>query len=169
MYLGVHFPTDLLGGYLMGTAVLWLYLRLEPGVGRWLVRRGPHIQLALAAFLPLLLIMVYPGPKGFGIKICASFMGMGMGFVLERRHVCFSSQGVWWKRGVRFILGGAVLFTLWYGLKQVFSGLQPEYFFRFLRYFLVGMWGGLGAPWVFVRFGLAEKGKSQHSIIDADS
>ena len=31
VYLGVHFPTDLLGGYLLGAAFLLLYLRLEPG------------------------------------------------------------------------------------------------------------------------------------------
>ena len=32
VYLGVHFPTDLLGGYVLGAIVLLLYLRLEPRV-----------------------------------------------------------------------------------------------------------------------------------------
>jgi membrane-associated phospholipid phosphatase len=161
MYLGVHFPTDLLGGYLMGTAVLWLYLRLEPGAEKWLNRKGFHFQLALAACAPLLLILIYPGPKGFGIKLCATLMGMGIGFVFERRKVCFDSKGIWWKRAVRFLLGATVLFALWYGLKIAFSSLEPKYFFGFLRHFLVGIWGGLGAPWVFVKLGLAENGGSQ--------
>ena len=164
MYLGVHFPTDLLGGYLLGTAALWLYLRLEPGAERWLGRRGLHFQLALATFLPLLLIIFYPGPRRFAIMLCASLMGMGMGFVLERRYVGFESKGAWWKRGVRFLLGGAIIFGLWYGLKKIFSGVEPEYCFRFLRHFLAGLWGGLGAPWVFVKLGLAEKGGPQNSI-----
>ena len=30
LYLGAHFPTDLLGGYLLGALILLAYLRLEP-------------------------------------------------------------------------------------------------------------------------------------------
>jgi len=41
----------------------------------------------------------------------------------------------------------------------VFSGLEPAAGFRFIRYALVGLWGGVGAPWVFVRLKLADKEK----------
>ena len=36
LYLGVHFPTDLLGGYLIGAILLLLYLWLEPRVETYL-------------------------------------------------------------------------------------------------------------------------------------
>jgi len=82
-------------------------------------------------------------------------MGMGVGFVLERRWVRFDSGGPAWKRVVRFLLGVVVLVALWLGLRIAFSGLEPALLFRFARYGLVGLWGGLGAPWAFRRLGLA--------------
>ncbi|HIE39110.1 MAG TPA: phosphatase PAP2 family protein, partial [Anaerolineae bacterium] len=36
VYLGVHFPTDLLCGYILGAVLLLLYLWLEPGAEMWL-------------------------------------------------------------------------------------------------------------------------------------
>jgi membrane-associated phospholipid phosphatase len=49
VYLGVHFPTDMLAGWLIGALLLWIYLKLEPGVKRWGSQRRMGIQI-LAAF-----------------------------------------------------------------------------------------------------------------------
>jgi hypothetical protein len=155
MYLGVHFPTDLLGGYLLGAFLLVLYLRLEPVVERWLTGKGLGWHMGLAVAVPVLLALVYPGGEKHGITACGMLMGMTVGFVLERRWVAFDEGGAISKRLLRFILGEAVLFGLWLGLKPLLSGYEPEAFYRFLRYSLIGLWGGLGAPWVFVKAGLA--------------
>lgn len=56
-YLGVHFPTDTLIGWTAGALVLWLVLRLEPPVLRW-IKRFPAYQQTLwvlAASLALIL------------------------------------------------------------------------------------------------------------------
>ncbi len=159
MYLGVHFPTDLLGGYLLGAFLLVLYLRLEPVVERWLTGKGLGWHMGLAVVVPVLLALFYPGGEKHGISACGTLMGMAVGFVLERRWVDFDSAGIASKRILRFALGEAVLFGLWLGLKPLFSGYEPEAFYRFLRYSLVGLWGGLGAPWVFVRLGLAQRAR----------
>jgi membrane-associated phospholipid phosphatase/putative flippase GtrA len=156
MYLGVHFPTDLLGGYLLGAFLLLLYIRLEPVVETWLTGRGTAFHMGLAVALPVLLALVYPGGEKHGIKACGVLMGMSAGFVLERRWVAFESGGAISKRLLRFILGAAVLFGLWLGLKPLLSGHEPEAFYRFVRSSLMGLWGGLGAPWVFVKTGLAK-------------
>jgi hypothetical protein len=42
-------------------------------------------------------------------------------------------------------------------LRLAFSGLEPALLFRFCRYVLTGLWGALGAPWVFVRLKLADR------------
>jgi membrane-associated phospholipid phosphatase/putative flippase GtrA len=157
MYLGVHFPTDLLGGYLLGGCLLLLYLRLEPVIERWLTRKGPGWHMGLAVGVPVFLTWVYPGGERYGISACATLMGMAVGFVLERRWVGFDSMGTPWKRMLRFALGEAVLFGLWLGLKPLFSGYEPEWAYRFLRHLLLGFWGGFGAPWVFVKLGLSER------------
>jgi membrane-associated phospholipid phosphatase len=168
VYLGVHFPTDLLGGYLLGAFLLLVYLRLEPLVERWLTGKGLGWHMGLAVAVPVLLAQAYPGGEKHGISACGMLMGMAVGFVLERRWVAFDSGGPATKRFFRFVLGEAVLFGLWLSLKPLFSGYEPETFYRFLRYSLVGLWGGLGAPWVFVRLRLAD-GSSHGSSLNRKS
>ena len=158
LYLGLHFPTDLLGGYLLGAALLLLYLRLETVVEAWLSKKGLAWQLCAGLFVPLLLVLLVPGNRKFAVIIGATFMGMGVGFALERRWVRFESGGLWWKRVLRFLVGVPVLFTLWLGLRTAFYGLEPEHFYRFVRYMLMGLWSGLGAPWLFVKIKLADRG-----------
>ncbi len=155
VYLGVHFPTDLLGGYLIGAALLFAYLWAEPKGEGWLEDRGIAWQLIIALGIPILLILLFPTADG--ITTGATLAGMGAGFVLERRWVRFDSGGVGWKRALRYLLGVLVLFGLWMGLRILFASLEPALLFRFVRYGLVGLWGGLGAPWLFVRLRLADE------------
>ncbi len=154
IYLGVHFPTDLLGGYLLGAALLLLYLWLEPGAEAWLGEKGLAWQLGVALAVPALMILLFATEDS--VTAGATLMGMGMGFALERRWVGFESGGIWWKRVLCFLLGGVVLFALRLGLKMAFSDLGAALLFRFVRYGLVGLWGGLGAPWMFVKLRLAD-------------
>ena len=153
IYLGVHFPYDVLGGYVIGAALLLLYLWLEPGIERWLEEKGLIWRLGVATLAPLILMLLFLTPDG--VTSGATLMGMGVGFVLERHWVRFDSGGPVWKRIVRFLLGVVVLVALWLGLRIAFSGLEPALLFRFARYGLVGLWGSLGAPWAFRRLGLA--------------
>ena len=156
VYLGVHFPHDLLGGYLIGAALLLLYLWLEPNTEAWLREKGLAWQLGLALAVPVLLVLLFPGGDESAVSATASLMGMGVGFALERRWIGFASGGIVWKRALRLLLGVTAIFVLRFGLKAAFSGLEPESLFRFVRYALIGLWGGLGAPWAFVKLQLAE-------------
>ncbi|MGD1996124.1 MAG: phosphatase PAP2 family protein [Anaerolineae bacterium] len=156
VYLGVHFPTDLLGGYLLGTALLLLYLWLEPEAEEWLGERGLAWKLGAALAVPLLLTLLFPTEDG--AREGGALAGMGIGFVLERRWVGFEVKATWWKRALRFLVGVVVLAGLWMGLGAALSGLEPALVLRFARYGLMGLWGGLGAPWTFVQLKLARTG-----------
>lgn len=154
VYLAVHFPHDILGGYVLGLALLLLYLWLEPKVEARLAEAGPAWQLAIALTIPALTMILVRDEAS--VTAGATLMGMGVGFVLERRWVGFESIGVWWKQVLRYAFGIAVLLGLYAGLKAAFSSLEPVLLFRFFRYGLMGLWGGFGAPWAFVRLRLAE-------------
>jgi membrane-associated phospholipid phosphatase len=156
IYLGVHFPTDLVGGYLLGAVILILFLWLVPRLEHWLVQKGFAWQIALSVVLPILLIFLNPTGNRYVLSMIAALMGVSTGFVLERRSVRFSSHGPLWKRTIRYLLGVFILFGLWGGLRIALSTLEPTALFRFIRYGLVGLWGGIGAPWLFVRLKLAE-------------
>ena len=159
VYLGVHFPTDLLGGYILGTLILFLFLSFAPRIERWLLEKGFGWQLLFSLGLPILFIMLSPGNDAYTVAMASALMGVGTGVVLERRWVRFCTDAPWWKRVLRYLLGTAILSGLWIGLKVAFSELEPTGLFRAVRYGLVGFWGGCGAPWMFVRFKLA---KTEH-------
>jgi undecaprenyl-diphosphatase len=161
LYLGVHFPTDLLGGHLLGVVLLVAYLRLEPGLEAWLQAQGLIWQLGLALGVPCLLLLLLPTEEG--VAISAVLLGMSLGIILERRLVGFEAAGSWRQRLLRFLLGAIVMLALWLGLRLAFSSLEPVLLFRFVRYALLGLWGAFGAPWLFVRWGWAEKGLAKQS------
>jgi len=155
VYLGVHFPTDLLGGYILGAVMLAVYIRLAPTVESLLNARGFGWQIGAAIVGPFVLMTILPGGDD-GVVTCAALMGQSVGFVLERRWVGFRAGGVWWRRILRYIIGVAIMFALYLGLKSVFDTLEPASLFRFVRYLLVGLWGGFGAPWIFVKLRLVD-------------
>ena len=57
IYLGAHFPTDLVGGYAIGAVVLFLFLRLDDPIGNWLAKKGIGLQLAVSMGLPVMLLL----------------------------------------------------------------------------------------------------------------
>jgi membrane-associated phospholipid phosphatase len=156
LYLGVHFPTDLLGGYFLGGVLLALYLRFAPTLEAWLVVKGVIWQTPAAIILPILLILISPSGSRYALSACGTLLGFLPGIALERRWIRFCSEGSFWKRSMRFVAGLIILLGIWLGLRFAFSGWEPASLFRVVRYAAVGIWGALGAPWLFVRLRLAE-------------
>ncbi|MBI3158897.1 MAG: phosphatase PAP2 family protein [Chloroflexi bacterium] len=58
----------------------------------------------------------------------------------------------------RFVLGALGALLIWRGLGAVFPGGENllAYALRYLRYALLGFWIAAGAPWLFMRLGLAK-------------
>ena len=156
LYLGVHFPTDLLGGYIMGAALLLAYLRCAPKVETWLAAKGVIWQTLAAAILPILLLFISPRESRYALSACGALMGFLPGIALERRWIRFRSTGSPLRRSLRFAVGLIALLGIWLGLRAAFSGLEPASLFRVVRYAAVGLWGALGAPWLFVRLKLSD-------------
>ncbi len=149
VYLGVHFPTDVVGGYIIGVLVLWSFMRGWHVVERWFGHLALAWQLIIVGALPLAVLMFQRGDDvvaGVGATI-----GVGVGVVLERRLVRFDTAGAVVRRVERFVIGAVVLIGLWAGLRAAFAGLDPALLLRLVRYGLVGGWVTLGAPWLFVR------------------
>lgn len=155
IYLGLHFPTDVLAGWLIGFLVLWVFLAWAPGLGRLLARLSPPAQAALVVLAAVLLVMIHP--TNDTAAAVGTLAGLGIGLLPAGGLRRFSAAGPWRQRAARFALGAVVVLLLYLGLKAVFPGEGAPFYlvFRFVRYAAIGFWAAFGAPWVFQRLRLA--------------
>lgn len=187
MYLGVHFPHDVLLGWLLGGLVLWATLYFWKPVSAWAktLKLGQQI---LAAFLFAMLIVLFSLIPFLGLKLTnwqapeawaryateavslngaitagATMFGLLAGLAWFNRQGGFDSEGPGWKRIVRFFVGVVGVLVFYLGLDILFGMIAPDaeaflpYMLRFIRYTVIGAWVSAGAPWLFVKLKLAEK------------
>lgn len=152
IYLGAHWPVDVLGGMAIGIGLVWLALTIYRAWDRRSLSLPLWGQLALGVAVPLTLFIIYPKTS---MQMGAA-LGMITGCALQRRYVRFPVRVPLGKQVVKVVIGMAVLVVL----RMLLAGLFPlGPAFRFTRYALVGLWGTLGAPWVFrLVFGTEDNG-----------
>jgi hypothetical protein len=145
VYLGVHFPTDILGGWAVGIALLLAFERIEPKVKRRLQEMS-HGQLAsIALTAPLLSAVIFLEEDAF--RLASVLSGSGFGLVLAR--------GYRWplrSRVLCLIVGGLPLLLLKWWFVPLLSGSKFLFFSAaFVGFWLTGFWITLGTPWFLER------------------
>lgn len=146
VFLGTHFPQDVIGGWIMGLVILgfaltflekWNADRLSPNAV-WAVTLGGPIALAIAH------------TTSNTVQTMGALWGLGAGYLLQQRLVRFNPHTTWRRQIAKIAVGVAVLFGLSIGLKAL---LPDGNAFRFLRYGIIGVWATFLTPWLFVRLG----------------
>lgn len=166
MVLGVHFPQDVVGGWLIGVVLLLAYVWAEPRVAGWLGGQSRRVQATLAVAGPLLLVFLHPAdteglyPAETAITVSATLLGLGLGVIMERAWLRFSVDGGLGRRALR-LLAGLVVIVIFYagpGMllpDELAHGLESA--LRFVRYALLGWVVAFLCPWLFLRLGLADR------------
>ena len=182
LYLGVHFPQDVLLGWLIGGLILWLTLRfwdllaarIKKHTTKWQILAAllaslvlfllplvPYIWLKVTNWQPLQTWAFYDPTTAIQLSDAATaagtFFGLAAGLIWLKRQGGFQTRGVMWKLILRYLIGIAGVLIIRYGLKAIFpeGEYALAYFLRYLRYGLIGFWIGGGAPWTFIRVKLA--------------
>jgi membrane-associated phospholipid phosphatase len=148
LYNGVHFPTDVLAGWIIGALVLWICMNLEKPVTAWLL--SCHLSIRLAAALVFSLSFILLGvlsrislgawalPQTWATNAAAGAPGSAPITPLSLSSLISSA-------GALFGLSaGAILLPVWGGFNV--RGPVGKRALRFLAG-MVGMliiWGGLG-------------------------
>ncbi len=182
LYLGVHFPTDLAAGWLIGVALLVGYTTLQPRASAWLAAKGLITQCTAAVLVSAATLGLYalgqaffaPGAPTFAQTLsdtaiaeasksafssAGMLLGGGVGLALETHFVRFTADGPLWKRGLRYVIGIVGVFGLWGGLKAVFPS-EPDALglsLRLVRFAASILWVTWIWPWLFVRLGWATR------------
>ena len=157
VYLGVHFPQDQMGGIAIGVLYLLAFNWVTARWGGALAGLPLVVRASLLVLFPIALMTAHPTEDT--AMAMGALAGMGLGFLLEGRFVGFSADGLWWRRGLRFLVGLILVGVFYVGLKAVFpTGVTPSLAlaWRAVRYGIVGVVGTFVAPWVFVKTALAE-------------
>jgi membrane-associated phospholipid phosphatase len=165
LYLGVHFPTDILGGWILGGLVLCAYFLLGPRIEEFLARGAPRSELIASALAAFIMILYRPSPEI--LMPGGVLLGMGAGYSFNKRYVGFKARDG--RSGAaraltllgRFISGAAGAFLILFAFEKIIpENKSSDYYLIlfFLRFVLLGLWTYAGAPVLFQTLHLAENG-----------
>lgn len=143
LYLGVHYPKDVVVGIFLGVLIAYISYRIfEKGFNKRLVYGSLAIVFVLCLF--------FSGSEGY-IKACAGFLGFMAGDLFEEKYVNFTVDISRIKKIARWTIGIIIILLV----KVVGKSILPESIVSdFFRYFAI-TFIGLGLyPYIFKKINL---------------
>ena len=143
LYLGVHYPTDVLTGLTIGVACAFLWNLIY---AKWYNARL-YIYLAIAALtIPLLFIERTATHSMF--QISAITLATAAGLLIEDKFIRFEDTKSWLHRLFRLIVIGVVALIPFVPMQFL---LPDNNWFDFLKYFVTLFLAMTAAPYLFVK------------------
>jgi membrane-associated phospholipid phosphatase len=163
IYLGVHFPSDVLAGWILGALIVGGYVLFNEKAEKLLLKGGYRACMITAAAVSFIMIIYVPNREA--IMPGGTILGFCLGYCLNKRSIGFISalpdrKGLFkaFSFTVRMLLGFTVFIMIYYfGSKIIPDNSENWKLFGFLQAALMGFWVSAAAPWIFVKLRLADK------------
>ncbi|MDL2292689.1 phosphatase PAP2 family protein [Acholeplasma sp. OttesenSCG-928-E16] len=160
LYLGVHYPTDVLTGLAIGVLVTFVTFKIVEKMGD-----KEHIwSLGIAGFFILAVILLESFLKNIlfddltkqydslhDIYLAAGgFSAFLIGYYFEKKYVQMDVNNILLFQILKGVIGLGVAFGIQKGVGALFDLIQVDnLLLDFIRYFMIGIWAALLAPMLF--------------------
>jgi len=183
LFLGAHFPHDVLFGWLIGAIVLWGFIKLADGAAAWVKSKTLSMQIVIGFLISIVIILIgvlsrllisgTSDPVSWSsyatqarsishfFTLSGALFGAIAGYGLMRQYTRFQTSGKWSTRILRYVVGIIGVLVIYVGLDVAFGLIAADetalgYVLRYLRYATATFWMTCGAPFLFLRIKLAE-------------
>jgi membrane-associated phospholipid phosphatase len=164
MYLGVHYPTDVIVGLALGFLISCGTLLFWDNIAFYLKPLRKSIKILTAALVCFGLNAISMSDTSYS----ALLFGFVTGYIFLTEKGSFSAaSGTIKQKVLRILLGFVIIAGIYYGLKLIFPGKESNLYqlFRFIRYGIVGFTATFLAPKLFVALKLANPvSKSEETV-----
>jgi membrane-associated phospholipid phosphatase len=164
-YLGVHWPTDVIIGVLLGILITLLFIHLLPRMERFAAESPPSILLLIAIIAPIIAvaisyIVIVSMGNNFELADTTTygglFLGLSLGYMFEERFVNLKVKEFRTNKKVliyRGIVGLIIILALYFSMSAIFDmlfeGFPLDLIARFCRYGILAFVGIFCIPWLF--------------------
>ena len=143
LYLGLHYPVDVIGGIVVG--IIWTLLSNYIFDYARLTNKDWILMIIV---IPVFIGMIFFRDKNY-YTIAGTVLGFVIGYILESKYVQFEVRSTIKLQLIKLAFGLGILIAIKSILKQL---LPISIYSDFFRYFVVGLWITVGAPSIFKKF-----------------
>ncbi len=151
IYLGVHYPGDVIGGLAIGFVFLLFVIWIEPRTDKIKAILPEKLRdFAMPIFTLIVLViwlLLFPDPShGTAVGIIGMLFGLSLGVKIEERYIGFEITSETKKKVLRLIIGYIITLTPMVLLVKYMPEVNiPLYF---LRYFIIAIIASIIMPYI---------------------